>query len=385
MEPINIPSFANRINVPSELSEEDFNYHHQGCHDKIPNITDFEIISTIGSGSFGEVFIVKEKSTQSIYALKKILYNLSSDPELIKKRAKRERDAMIICSNKNSKRAPKLYYAFLDQDDTSFNLVMEYISGGDFNSYCYKRMCDNNPFQLEEIKFYMAELVVCIENFHNLGFLHRDVKPENLMIDKDGHLVLCDFGSSKQIVSSSPPSIGSGSSSGPNGFSGLAATINNNTPPNFTSFLRNPNCSYTSYIGTPQYMAVEVVQGIVYSKLCDYWSLGAILYELVAGQALFVESPDTTEQKIRENIGNWRGLLNTAISKSQQPISKVAESLIRDLIAPERKRIDSGAIKKHPFFEGVDWQKISDRIETPPYTPAPSNPTDKSSFSIGGQ
>ncbi|GAM28961.1 hypothetical protein SAMD00019534_121380, partial [Acytostelium subglobosum LB1] len=278
-----------------------------------------------------------------------------------KKRAKRERDAMVVCNKNGNSRAPKLYSAFIDKEEGSFNLAMEYLPGGDFSSYFYKRQCDNNPFTMDEVKFYMAELVVCIENFHYLGLLHRDVKPENLMINREGHLVLCDFGSSKQIITASAAP---GSAFG-------------NTPPNFTSFLRNPNSSYTSYIGTPQYMAVEVVQGITYSKSCDYWSLGAILFELCTGQALFVESPDTTEKQIRDNIGNWRGLLNTALSK-YQGIPKLAEQLIRDLITPERKRLEVMSIKKHPFFEGIDWLSISSFTAVPPYVPTISHPTETS-------
>ncbi|EFA85073.1 putative protein serine/threonine kinase [Heterostelium album PN500] len=360
MEPISIASLENRLNRPSEPEEVEFNYKLEESSNI--DIKSFEILSTIGNGSYGEVFIVKQKDTENVYALKKIPYHDVFDSELVIKRAKRERDAMVACNTRGNNRGPKLHYAFIDKEEATFNLVMEYLPGGDFNSHCYKRQCDNNSFTMQEIQFYIAELVVCIEQFHNMGWLHRDVKPENLMINRDGHLVLCDYGSSKQIVNTNS-----------------ADKVFGNTPPNFTSFLRNPSCSYTSYVGTPQYMAVEVVQGIIYSKLCDYWSLGAILFELITGQGLFVESPDTTEQKIRENIGNWRGLLNTAISKNQ-PIPKVAESLIRDLIAPERKRLDSNAIKKHPFFEGIDWLSISTCKATPPFVPNISHPTDTSHF-----
>eukprot|EP01132_Coremiostelium_polycephalum_P003087 gene3087-3858_t len=327
MEPISIPSFSNRLVLPVEPNDDDFNYQYdESCN--WTSIDSFEIQSTIGSGSYGEVYIVKEKGNSKknienrVFALKKIPYVDVSDSELIKKRAFRERDAMVSCNKRMNFRSPKLYGTFIDHDEGVFYFVMEYIGGGDFNSYIYKRRCENNPFTLDEIQFYIAELVHCIESFHSLGFIHRDIKPENIMINHNGHLILCDYGSANGSGSSPGSSIDFSSRSSPSLPFG-------HTPPNFNSILRNPNNSYTSYIGTPQYMAVEVVQGIIYSKLCDYWSLGAILFELITGQALFVESPNTTEQKIRENIGNWRGLLNTAISKNQ-PISKLAESLIRE-------------------------------------------------------
>jgi len=392
MEPIFIPSNSNRLNIPLDPNEEDFNYSCPGFESKL-NIDSYETIATIGSGSYGEVCIVKDKkSTNEIYALKKVFYADVNDAELIKKRAIRERDAMIACNKNTNCRSPKLYCSFIDKNEGIFYFLMEFIGGGDLNSYCYRRIVDGKKFTMDEIKFYIAELVCILEAFHNLGFIHRDIKPENIMIDRDGHLILGDYGSSKQVhnVNHSGGS-GGGSSSAPSaGTSGAGSahwlTVQQeqsksfgNTPPNFSSFLRNPSSSYTSYIGTPQYMAVEVVQGVVYSKLCDYWSLGAILFELITGQALFVESPDTTEQKIRENIGNWRGLLNTAISKNQ-PISKVEESLIRDLIAPERKRIDASGLKKHPFFEGIDWSKIQDRTQEPPFKPNLSHSGDYSYF-----
>ncbi|EGC35180.1 hypothetical protein DICPUDRAFT_92065 [Dictyostelium purpureum] len=369
MEPILIPSQHNRLNIPTEPNEDEFNYKSDEFKGQL-NIDSFEILSNIGSGSYGEVNLVKEKNSQEVYAMKKIFYVDVNDSELVKKRAFRERNAMVTCNNKNNKRAPKLFCSFVDSIEGVFYYVMEYIPGGDFNTFCYDRLVEGKKFTDEEIKFYIAELVCCLESFHSYGLLHRDVKPENILINKDGHLILGDFGSSKQAVnttsssgfsfSGSPSSAGSGS---------LGSRSFDNTPPNFSSFLRNPNNSYTSYIGTPQYMAVEVVQGVNYSKLCDYWSLGAILFELVTGTALFVESPDTTEQKIRENIGNWRGLLNTAIQKSQPNISKVAESLIRELISPERKRIDATGIKKHPFFEGIDWEGMLNLTVEPPFKP----------------
>eukprot|EP01133_Synstelium_polycarpum_P001101 gene1101-1251_t len=354
MEPISIFSLDNRLDgtqgtvATIEPQDMDFTYQMEKDNNKKTDINSYDIISTIGSGSYGEVFIVKEKETQNVFALKKITYKDVFDSELV------------------------LHCSFVDAEEGTFNLVMEYLPGGDFNSYCYKRHCDAQPFTNQEIQFYMAELVICIENFHNMGLLHRDIKPENLMINAAGHLVLCDYGSSKLIGSTS--SLGHNLGNGADKDKAFG-----NTPPNFTSFMRNPNSSYTSYVGTPQYMAVEVVQGITYSKLCDYWSLGAILFELITGQGLFVESPDTTEQKIRENIGNWRGLLNTALTKNQ-PISKVAESLIRELIAPERKRLDSSAIKKHPFFEGVDWMSISNHSAETPFVPKISHPADTSYF-----
>ncbi|KAM9994859.1 hypothetical protein ACTFIY_001023 [Dictyostelium cf. discoideum] len=418
MEPILIPSQHNRLVIPSEPNEEEFNYIADGYKGKL-NIDSYDIISTIGSGSYGEVCIVREKSTKQVYAMKKIYYTEVSDTELVKKRALRERDAMVICNNKNNKRAPKLYCSFIDDNEGVFYYVMEFIAGGDFNSYCYKRLVDGKKFTEEEIKFYIAELVLCLEAFHSYGLLHRDVKPENLMINKDGHLVLGDFGSSKLAnnnsssttsnfgntltvpmstsYSSSPSSSISSSLLGgsggftPSHWNGMAGSAGSsfgssslgrsfdNTPPNFNSFLRNPHSSYTSYIGTPQYMAVEVVQGVNYSKLCDFWSLGAILFELVTGQALFVESPDTTEQKIRENIGNWRGLLNTAVQKNQ-PMSKQAESLIRECIAPERKRPDASTIKKHPFFEGINWEEMANFNVEPPFKPTLSSDDDISYF-----
>uniref|UniRef100_A0A7S2ZJF6 non-specific serine/threonine protein kinase n=1 Tax=Rhodosorus marinus TaxID=101924 RepID=A0A7S2ZJF6_9RHOD len=145
---------------------------------------DFDSIHVIGQGAFGEVRLVRMKGSGEYYAMKKLLKEDMMRKEQID-HAWAERQVLVLANHRN---VCKLNYAF--QDSTSLFLIMDFLPGGDFMSLLMNR----DTLTEAETKFYAAEMIIAIDFIHNLGYIHRDIKPDNLLFDKDGHLKLSDFG-----------------------------------------------------------------------------------------------------------------------------------------------------------------------------------------------
>lgn len=179
---------------------------------------DFDMISIIGRGAFGEVMLVKHKKNGSYYAMKKLRKADMQRKEQIN-HAWSERHVLVAADHPF---VCKLCYAFQSKD--FLYLVMEFLPGGDLMTLLIER--DTLPE--EDAKFYIAEMVVAIDTIHRLGFIHRDVKPDNLLIDRDGHLKLSDFGLCKSFnvdMESLPPNVANPrGSEGASTLSGLSMT-----------------------------------------------------------------------------------------------------------------------------------------------------------------
>merc|ERR1719357_2448126 len=152
-------------------------------------ITDFDCIKTIGRGAFGEVRVVRKKDDNNVYALK-----MMRKKEMIAKKQvthiRAERNLLAAADNTW---LVKLHFSF--QDDTFLYLVMEYCAGGDLMTILMREDTLSEPCT----KFYMAELAMAIQCVHDLGFAHRDLKPDNVLIDREGHVKLSDFGLAKSF------------------------------------------------------------------------------------------------------------------------------------------------------------------------------------------
>ena len=154
------------------------------------NIRDFEPLAIIGRGAFGEVRVCKFKETEEIFAIKKMKKSeMRSKNQILHIRAEKE-----VLAEANDQWIVGLNYSFQDED--YLYLVMDYLPGGDLMNYFMVKDVLNE----EEARFYAAELVLAIESVHKLNYIHRDLKPDNVLIDKEGHLKLSDFGLSKKIV-----------------------------------------------------------------------------------------------------------------------------------------------------------------------------------------
>lgn len=288
-------------------------------------------------------------------------------------------------SNVASPWVVELFYSF--QDANSLNLVMEYQPGGDLMTLLIK--LDIFPESLA--KFYVAEIVLAIESVHNQGFVHRDIKPDNILIDADGHIKLTDFGlstgfhethdsdyyqrlfhgTSLRKSRSGDRLMASPSKSG----SKIDLSISDTPEKRVEHWKKNRRALAYSTVGTTDYVAPEVFGRAGYGKECDWWSLGAILYEMIVGRPPFLS--DTPSQCCRK-IVNWR---DTLVIPKEANISEPAKNLIRRLMTDADQRLGlfgAQEIKSHPFFAGIDWDRLRDTDA--PYIPEISGPADTSQF-----
>eukprot|EP00118_Oscarella_pearsei_P005120 m.23006 g.23006 ORF g.23006 m.23006 type:complete len:1798 (+) comp28431_c0_seq1:171-5564(+) len=298
---------------------------------------DFETVKIIGRGAFGEVHVVREKGTNKIYAMK-----LLNKWEMLRRREtacfREERDVLVF-GNRNWITA--LEYAF--QDDNYLYLVMEYYSGGDLLTLLAKHE-DHLPEDMA--KFYLAEMVLCVHSIHTLGYVHRDVKPDNFVINRLGHVRLADFGSCMKLRED--------------------GTVNSSVA-----------------VGTPDYISPEILQAMeaqkgVYGTECDWWSLGICFYEMVFGETPFyAESLVGTYGKIM----NFESSFQFPEDVDEEEISPLARDLIRKLVCDKASRLGQKGIddfKSHPFFEGIDWETL--HCQTPPHCPCIADDADTSNF-----
>jgi protein-serine/threonine kinase len=334
------------------------------------SLDDFNTVKVIGKGAFGEVRLVQKKDTGKIYAMKTLLKS-----EMYKKdqlaHVKAERD---VLADANSPWVVSLYYSF--QDQLYLYLIMEFLPGGDLMTMLIKWQI----FTEDVTRFYIAECVLAIEAVHKLGFIHRDIKPDNILIDMRGHIKLSDFGLStgfhkthdsnyyKKLLQNENNPNGS-----MNGNSTMKSTGRNSVlvdPINLTMSNRQQMQTWRksrrlmaySTVGTPDYIAPEIFINQGYGQECDWWSLGAIMFECLVGWPPFCsETPTETYKKIL----NWR---ETLAFPEDIHLSPEAEDLILRLLTSAENRLGrhNGAddIKRHPFFRGVNWDEIRN-VEAP--------------------
>ncbi|KAK5813412.1 hypothetical protein PVK06_028862 [Gossypium arboreum] len=310
-------------------------------------VEDFELLTIIGKGAFGEVRICREKTTGQVYAMKKL-----KKSEMLRRgqveHVKAERN---LLAEVDSNCIVKLYFSF--QDDDFLYLIMEYLPGGDMMTLLMRK----DILSDDEARFYVAETVLAIESIHKHNYIHRDIKPDNLLLDRYGHLRLSDFGLCKPLDCSTLQE---------QDFSG--ANINEGTENDERSaapkrtqqeqlehWQKNRRMLAYSTVGTPDYIAPEVLLKKGYGMECDWWSLGAIMFEMLVGYPPFYsDDPMTTCRK----IVNWKNHLKFP---EEANLSSEAQDLINKLLCNVNQRLGSNGadeIKAHPWFEGVDWDRI---------------------------
>ncbi|KAK9931155.1 hypothetical protein M0R45_018448 [Rubus argutus] len=287
---------------------------------------DFEPLTMIGKGAFGEVRICKEKATGHVYAMKKL-----KKSEMLRRgqveHVKAERN---LLAEVDSNCIVKLYCSF--QDDEYLYLIMEYLPGGDMMTLLMRK----DTLTEDEARFYVGETVLAIESIHKHNYIHRDIKPDNLLLDRNGHMKLSDFGLSHQNVHN------------------------------------RSNCSIGREIGgclliqllEPQdYIAPEVLLKKGYGMECDWWSLGAIMYEMLVGYPPFIQ---TNPCQLVGRMGiNWNlsvlNFSNLASKRWKLNSPPEAKDLIGKLLCNVDQRLGTkGAdeIKAHPWFKGIEWDKL---------------------------
>ncbi|CAH3013773.1 unnamed protein product [Porites evermanni] len=292
---------------------------------------DFNVLNTIGRGHFGQVQVVKDKQSGDVFAMKTLNKTQTLAQESVAFYDE-EREIMALC---NSPWITALQYAF--QDAHNLYLVMDYHPGGDLLSLLSKY---DDVLEEEVARFYLAEMVMAIHSLHMLGYVHRDIKPDNVLVDRTGHIKLADFGSSARLAADKK--------------------VHSKMP-----------------VGTPEYIAPEVLtsmdgSGGPYGLECDWWSLGVVAYEMLCGQTPFeADSVVITYSKIM----NYKSSLK--FSKDVQ-VSKNAKDMIFNLCTESKDRMGYEGLTCHQFFTGTDWNNLQDTV--PPYVPNLDGAADVSHF-----
>lgn len=327
------------------------------------SIDDFQILKCVGKGGFGEVLLCKHKESGSIYAVKKL-----RKKEMMNRKQVfhvwQERNALVSV---DSKWIIKLHYTF--QDDVYLYFVMDYLPGGDLMFWLIQKQ----TFSEEETKFYIAELILAVEEIHKMGYVHRDLKPDNILLDKSGHIKLTDFGLCKllQIKEETHPQV-------PEDYSSIECdttpTSDVERKDQLTSLKGNEKQKLYqntirrdkaySVVGSPGYVSPEVLKKQGYSWECDFWSIGIIMFEALFGYPpFFSDSPVQTCKK----IVRWRHFLEYPLDTIK--VSDAALDLMQHLICDAEDRVGSKytveELKSHSFFKGIQWDKIHDT--TPPF------------------
>ncbi|KAE8622817.1 hypothetical protein XENTR_v10005404 [Xenopus tropicalis] len=308
-------------------------------------LEDFESLKVIGRGAFGEVRLVQKKDTGHVYAMKILRKTDMLEKEQVG-HIRAERDILVEA---DSLWVVKMFYSF--QDKLNLYLIMEFLPGGDMMTLLMKK----DTLTEEETQFYIAETVLAIDSIHQLGFIHRDIKPDNLLLDSKGHVKLSDFGLCTGLKKAHRTD--------------FYRNLNHSLPSDFNfqnmnskrkaeTWKRNRRQLAFSTVGTPDYIAPEVFLQTGYNKLCDWWSLGVIMYEMLIGYPPFCsETPQETYKKVM----NWK---ETLIFPPEVPISEKAKDLILRFCCEWEQRVGAPGveeIKTNHFFEGVDWEHIRER------------------------
>ncbi|XP_011040527.1 PREDICTED: serine/threonine-protein kinase tricorner-like [Populus euphratica] len=337
-----------QMNILKKFEEKETEYMRRQRHKM--GVDDFELLTIIGRGAFGEVRLCREKTTGNVYAMKKL-----KKSEMLRRgqveHVKAERN---LLAEVDSTCIVKLYCSF--QDDEYLYLIMEYLPGGDMMTLLMRK----DTLTEDEARFYVGQTVLAIESIHKHNYIHRDIKPDNLLLDKNGHMKLSDFGLCKPLDSSSFPNFREDDSAGGRNLKPLAE---GNKPPTprrtqqeqLVHWQKNRRTLAYSTVGTPDYIAPEVLLKKGYGMECDWWSLGAIMYEMLVGYPPFYsEEPMSTCRK----IVNWRNHLKFP---EEAKLSVEAKDLIRKLLCNVEQRLGTkGAheIKSHTWFKGTEWDRL---------------------------
>ncbi|XP_035279617.1 ribosomal protein S6 kinase alpha-5 [Anguilla anguilla] len=302
-------------------------------------IENFELLKVLGTGAYGKVFLVRKVSGHDagkLYAMKVLKKATIVQKAKTAEHTRTERQ--VLEHIRQSPFLVTLHYAF--QTDTQLHLILDYVNGGELFTHLVQRV----RFREQEVALYSGEIVLALEHLHQLGIVYRDLKLENILLDSNGHIVLTDFGLSKEF--------------------------------------HEVERAY-SVCGTIEYMAPEIVEGGAdgHDKAVDWWSLGVLMYELMTGGSPFTVDGDE----------NSHTDISKRILKKDPPfpkdMSRPAKCLIQRLLTKDpKKRLGSGpsgaqSVKEHPFYQKINWEDLAAKKVPAPFKPVIRDELDVSNFS----
>ncbi|KAI0021361.1 serine/threonine protein kinase-like protein [Xylariomycetidae sp. FL0641] len=333
---------------------------------------DFQILTQVGQGGYGQVFLAQKKDTKEVCALKvmskKLLFKLDEVRHVLT-----ERD---ILTTANSEWLVRLLYSF--QDDKSIYLAMEYVPGGDFRTL----LNNTGVLSNRHARFYIAEMFCSVDALHKLGYIHRDLKPENFLVDSTGHVKLTDFGLAAGNVASSKINSmrvrleKASETNVPFGKAMDQRTLAERREGYQT--MREKDTNYAkSIVGSPDYMAPEVLRGDEYDYTVDYWSLGCMLFEALTGFPPFAGS---TADETWRNLKHWKEVLKRPVWEDPNYfLSNRTWNFITTCINSKSRRFATiEEIMEHQYFSEVDWRTLRD--SKAPFVPELDSETDAGYF-----
>lgn len=279
-------------------------------------VEDFTMVKCVGKGSFAKVMMVKKKDTGRTYAMK-----ILKKKDLVKrKQVEHTMTEREVISNINHPFIVSLHFSF--QSDTKLYLITDFFNGGEL----FWHLKNEGSFSETRTRFYSAEIILALECLHSHGTVYRDMKPENLLLDSDGHIRLTDFGLSKDTLTGN-------------------------------------NLTHT-FCGTPEYLAPEVIRQEGYGKAVDWWALGVLIYEMLHGLPPFYDK-------------NLRDMYNAIVHQPltfPRSFSKEVKEVISQLMdrdPMERLGAEGAAeVKQAEFFVTIDFEKLYKKQIPPPYIPS---------------
>lgn len=295
------------------------------------SLSDFSLLRTLGTGTFGRVRLVKYTTSTAVdkYFAMKIMKKC----EVV--RLKQERHVLAerwLLARLNFPFIVRMYGAY--QDERNLYLLLEYIIGGELYSYLRRA----GRFSISTARFYAAEILMAIEYLHSFDIAYRDLKPENLLLDARGHIKLSDFGFAKVV----------------------------------------PERTWT-LCGTPEYLAPEIIANKGHGKSVDWWALGILIYEMIAGHPPFYD---------KTPFGTYEKILAGRLEFDASKFDAISIDIIRRLLVADPAmrlgNLRGGAqdIRLHPWFAGVDWNGLFKKTIQAPIQPRVTHPGDTMNFDI---
>ncbi|KAG7468790.1 kinase C theta type [Solea senegalensis] len=288
-------------------------------------VDDFVLHKMLGKGSFGKVFLAELKCSGQFFAikaLKKDVVLMDDDVEctMVERR--------VLSLAWENPFLTHLYCTFQTKENLFF--VMEYLNGGDLMFHiqsCHK-------FDLHRSTFYAAEIICGLQFLHSKGIIYRDLKLDNVLLDSDGHIKIADFGMCKENM--------------------------------------QDDTRTSTFCGTPDYIAPEILLGQKYNTSVDWWSFGVLLYEMLIGQSPF---HGRDEEQLFQSIRTDNPVYPRFLNKHSKDI--LVKLFVRE---PEERLGVTGNIRHHSFFSCIDWNALEQRQVAPPFRPTITSPSDCSNF-----